>query len=219
MNDATRRMGSWTTPAQQNCPNCRQGRMMQPQNMATPQMPFLSRGVQEMVANGPAAQQEAAQFPPQESTSNYADLGMAPVGFNQNEDTGLATAQNAMLDSSLGTQNQGNLVQYRQQGREQLSGLVGSMPSPTELPGLTAINLQNQTTAFGSQNLQYLNGFLVTQIGRTVTVTFLIGSNSMDVRSGTLVGVGANYILINEFETNDIVACDFYSIKFVKIYY
>ena len=220
MNDSIRRNGWGAMPQQNTCPNCGpQMAMAQP----SPQMPFLSRGVQEMVeGNGTAGMSainslgnandmsaastaDSAGIAPQyaiaESTSNYADLGMSSA---QTTAPGGAGPQNA--------------VTYRPESSSKLQGLVGN-PSATELPGLTAINLANQTTAYGSQNLQYLNGFLITQIGRNVTVTFLVGSSSMDVRSGRLVGVGANYILLNEFETNDVVACDFYSIKFIKIYY
>ncbi|MEG0115378.1 MAG: hypothetical protein RSA00_03035, partial [Hydrogenoanaerobacterium sp.] len=88
-----------------------------------------------------------------------------------------------------------------------------------ELSGLTAINLFNQPTAVNEQSLQYLNGFLLTQIGKRVTVEFLIGSNTMVTKTGTLLGVGANYILISEFPTNNLLSCDFFSIKFITFYY
>lgn len=76
-----------------------------------------------------------------------------------------------------------------------------------------------QPMPISGESLQYLNGFLRTQIGRAVQVEFLIGTNTLVDRTGTLLGVGANYILINEAETDDLVACDFYNIKFVKFYY
>ena len=69
------------------------------------------------------------------------------------------------------------------------------------------------------ESIQYLNGFIRTQIGRRITVTFLIGSNLLEEKSGFLLGVGANYILINELDTNDLTACDFYNIKFIRFYY
>lgn len=47
----------------------------------------------------------------------------------------------------------------------------------------------------------------------------LIGTNTLVDKSGVLLGVGANFILINEAETDDVVACDFYNIKFIKFYY
>lgn len=70
-----------------------------------------------------------------------------------------------------------------------------------------------------ADSIQYLNGFIRTQVGRRITVTFLLGSSRLEERSGYLLGVGANYILINELETNDITACDFYNIKFIRFYY
>ena len=69
------------------------------------------------------------------------------------------------------------------------------------------------------ESIQYLNGFIRTQIGRRITVTFLVGSNMLEEKSGYLLGVGANYILINELDTNDLTACDFYNIKFIRFYY
>ena len=69
------------------------------------------------------------------------------------------------------------------------------------------------------ESLQYLNGFLRTQIGKKVKVEFLVGTNTMTDRMGILVGVGANYILLNESETDDLLACDFYNIKFIRFYY
>ncbi len=69
------------------------------------------------------------------------------------------------------------------------------------------------------ESLQYLNGFLRTQIGRKVHVEFLVGANTLTDRSGILVAVGANYILLNELETDDLLACDYYNIKFIRFYY
>lgn len=69
------------------------------------------------------------------------------------------------------------------------------------------------------ESIQYLNGFIRTQIGRRINVTFLVGSNTLEEKNGYLLGVGANYILINEIDTNDLTACDFYNIKFIRFYY
>ena len=82
-----------------------------------------------------------------------------------------------------------------------------------------AITDLNQPMPMTVESLQYLNGFLRTQIGRRVRVEFLLGTNTMTDRSGTLLGVGANYILINESDTDDLLACDFYNIKFIRFYY
>ncbi len=66
---------------------------------------------------------------------------------------------------------------------------------------------------------QYLNQFLVTQIGRKVRAEFLIGTGMLIDKTGVLVEVGANYIILNETATDDYIACDYYSLKFVTIYY
>lgn len=68
------------------------------------------------------------------------------------------------------------------------------------------------------EDLQYMNGFLRTQIGKNAQVDFLIGSNKMVTQSGRLVGVGLNYILLQEYDTESILTCDFFNIKFVRFY-
>lgn len=83
---------------------------------------------------------------------------------------------------------------------------------------LEPITPTTQPMAMTLDSLQYLNGALRTQIGSKVTVQFLIGTNTFQDRTGTLLAVGANYIIINETDTDDILFCDYYSIKFVKVY-
>lgn len=68
-------------------------------------------------------------------------------------------------------------------------------------------------------NTAYTQGYLRTQIGKRVKVEFLIGTNMFVDREGTLMDVGASYIIIQEAETDDLLLCDMYSIKFVKFYY
>lgn len=68
-------------------------------------------------------------------------------------------------------------------------------------------------------NVQYLNGFLRTQIGKYIRVQQLIGSNIIEDRYGYLIGVGINYILMQELSTDNVLALDFYNIKFVYIYH
>jgi len=123
----------------------------------------------------------------------------------------------------------------RQQQRQQIAQTAAQMapampgwqtPTSQALPAqqsaagsLAPITPTTQPAPISGDSLQYLNGFLRTQVGRAVKVDFLIGTNTMLDRSGILLGVGANYILLKESETDDIVACDFYNIKFVKFYY
>lgn len=84
---------------------------------------------------------------------------------------------------------------------------------------LTPITEYSQPFMVTADSIQYLNSFMRTQLGRHVRVEFLVGGQSMVERRGVLLAVGANFILLNESGTDDILACDFYNIKFVTFYY
>ncbi|MCB2295652.1 hypothetical protein LGK95_19435 [Clostridium algoriphilum] len=64
----------------------------------------------------------------------------------------------------------------------------------------------------------YNQGWLKTQIGKYIKIEFLIGSNMFIDREGVLQEVGISYIVIKESGTNDLVMCDIYSIKFVRVF-
>lgn len=70
---------------------------------------------------------------------------------------------------------------------------------------------------FDAMELRNMGGFLRTQIGRDMRVEFLVGTDGMVEKRGRLLGVGDNYILLNENGAGDVVACSFYNIKFVTI--
>lgn len=76
------------------------------------------------------------------------------------------------------------------------------VPNPENISG---VEMQNN-----------LNNYLRTQIGKDVDVDFLVGSTNIYRKSGKIVGVGQNYILLLD-DLGNIVACDFYNIKFVTI--
>jgi len=84
-------------------------------------------------------------------------------------------------------------------------------------------NLQNgQTrTCINCQNsdAQTLSNFARSQIGKNTTVEFLIGENTLIEKSGSIVSVGENYILLNETGTRSLVACDLNNIKFIYFDY
>lgn len=67
--------------------------------------------------------------------------------------------------------------------------------------------------------VQYVNGFYRTQIGRYVRVEQLVGSNTLDTQEGFLIGVGINYILLQEAPTGNVQVVDIYGIKTMYIYY
>lgn len=63
----------------------------------------------------------------------------------------------------------------------------------------------------------YTPAFLRENIGKLVRVEFLIGTDNLVDRVGILEDVGASYILLRSIESNNLLYCDIYSIKFVAI--
>lgn len=99
------------------------------------------------------------------------------------------------------------------------SGAISQPTTPgTPLNQYMPITPTTEPPPLNVNNLQYLNAALRTQIGRKVTIDFLIGTNTLVDKTGTLLAVGANYLIINEIETDDLLFCDFFTIKFVKVY-
>ena len=94
------------------------------------------------------------------------------------------------------------------------AGIMGVQQGTASAP-ITDIT---QPQAMTTESVQYLNGFLRTQIGNRVRVEFLVGTNTYLEKSGKLLAVGANYIILQESMTDDLLVCDFFNIKFVTIY-
>jgi hypothetical protein len=89
------------------------------------------------------------------------------------------------------------------------------LPTQSGLPAIPPSE-QPPTTL---QSTMFTPGFLRTQIGRKMRVEFLIGTGTLLDRTGTLVGVGASYILLKMVDSDDIMVCDIYSIKFVTLFF
>lgn len=68
------------------------------------------------------------------------------------------------------------------------------------------------------ESIQYMNGFLHTQIGRYMRIEQMIGSDSTEDRYGFLVGVGNNYVLLQDISNGNVAIVDLYSIKYVYMY-
>ena len=101
------------------------------------------------------------------------------------------------------------------------TGMVAG-PAPGMAPGPTSQLAQGagQSVPVPStvQSTMYTPGFLTTQIGKLMRVEFLIGTNGPLIdRVGTLIAVGASYIILRPTGSDDLLLCDIYSIKFVTI--
>lgn len=102
-------------------------------------------------------------------------------------------------------------------------------PMPMPMPPVPQDSFPNNIPSFpdpqntGSApetltDIYFTPGFLKTQIGKTMRVEFLMGTNAPLVdRIGVLLAVGASYILLRPIQTQEMLMCDIYSIKFVTI--
>lgn len=90
----------------------------------------------------------------------------------------------------------------------QATPIIDNPPSPfTQAPGSPT-----------ELDKEYTQGYLKTQIGKRVKIFFLIGTNIVQDRDGILADVGISYLVLREPQTNNLILCDIYSVKFVTIY-
>ena len=140
------------------------------------------------------------------------------------------SAPNIAEISSESIQQNGNQITATDIEQINPSQTIQSTPATTFNYGATMSTNMRQDLGMGitdfanpypvtPESIQYLNGFIRTQIGRRLTIDFLVGANTIVSKTGYLLGVASNYILINELDTNDLTTCDFYNIKFIRFYY
>lgn len=94
---------------------------------------------------------------------------------------------------------------------------VPPFPTPQTLQGMADANFDMAPGAPVQQDVNYMQGYLRTQIGKRMLVSFLIGTNTYQDRTGILERVGISYIILREPEGTQLL-CDIYSIKFVRIF-
>lgn len=68
-------------------------------------------------------------------------------------------------------------------------------------------------------SVQYLNGIFRTQIGRYVRIQQLAGSSITEDYEGFLIGMGINYIILQDYANGNIRILDIYGIKSMYVYY
>ena len=142
---------------------------------------------------------------------------------------GMQGTQGTFTDDNGVTRRQTQAPQMQQQPESPLnfSGMTdyvnslaasGSQSPSFNVPSHPMVPPEYEQT-IDYDSIQYMNGFLRTQIGRYVRVEQLIGSGNTEERFGFLVGVGNNYLLLQDISNGNILVVDFYSVKFVYIYF
>jgi hypothetical protein len=168
----------------------------------------------------------------QNQMSNMQDMGAQSPFFNQMPTMPMQPIQPMMpmgtMPSTMGMGTMpGGMGMGTTSGGMDMGTVTGStagVPQPGTTSGTMPTNIGSVPLGmdqFGQQpimDIQYTQGWLTTQIGQRVKIEFLIGTNMLIDREGTLLEVGISYVIINEVETDDLLLCDIYSIKFVRIY-
>lgn len=83
----------------------------------------------------------------------------------------------------------------------------------------TPLTTENFSETIDITDVQAYLGFLRTQIGRYMRIEQLVGSDTIENRYGFLVGIGSNFIILQEITTGNIMVIDLFSIRLTYIYY
>ncbi|MHB1391879.1 MAG: hypothetical protein ACYCYE_02190 [Clostridia bacterium] len=156
-----------------------------------------------MYSNGPYSYNQAPQAGTGQSQFNTVSEGGTTFGF-------------PMAPSPYGTMQVA--AQPMGGGQQTMGGQIPAQTMQVPITGAAPVDFDMLPTT-PVLDIQYTQGYLKTQIGRRVKIEFLIGTNMLIDREGTLIDVGISYIIIREVETDDLLLCDIYSIKFVRFYF
>jgi len=137
------------------------------------------------------------------------------------------------IPMAMPSQGSGDFSSMSQGGEDMMDGMMqgtgqGMVPGGAPvtagggtLPSQVPLFTSPFETAPGSPtglDVEYTQGYLRTQIGKRMRVTFLLGTNTIQDREGILEKVGVSYIILKEAQTGNLTLCDIYSIKFVVIF-
>ncbi len=160
-------------------------------------------------------------------------------GYMQSDQAGPLRTRQAPVSSGMPAQSQMTRMQSQRAARgvSPVSPLTSSLPSMQSgvsplagsmLPAPPNVRTPVTTSAYPVPGMEtpitvqspyYSAGFLKNFLGKDMKVEFLLGtSGALTDRSGTLMEVGASYIVLQPFLTDDLLMADLYSIKFVTIY-
>lgn len=64
-------------------------------------------------------------------------------------------------------------------------------------------------------DINYIPGFLASNIGKSVRAEFIVGSNQYVDKTGILSAVGINYFVLQDVNSRTYTMCDLYSVRFV----
>lgn len=172
-----------------------------------PNLPSLEQIASYNLQN---ARAEAAR---QNAMNSQTHQGMSNSNMSGSSMGSLGTSSQMLTAPGTGTSS------YPTNDNSMNMGTTSDSGTMTQTSLSRPILEYNQPYPITAESIQYLNGFIRSQIGRNVSIEFLVGTNQLVTKDGFLLAVGANFILLNPKGTDDILACDFYNIKFITFYY
>ena len=82
----------------------------------------------------------------------------------------------------------------------------------------TEMGMQNNSNNWRNmQSVGNIEDFLRMQIGKNVRMQFLIGTNTLIEKSGRLMAIGDNFVVLREAGSGEILVCDFGDVKFIRL--
>lgn len=115
---------------------------------------------------------------------------------------------------------QGNMVanQEPQDNRmaPQLQRQEQTLPTTNNSTNNNRISMQNNNFA-PMQSGGNLEAFLRTQVGKNVRMQFLVGTNTLMEKSGILMAVGDNFVILKDTGSGELLVCNFDGIKFIRV--
>jgi len=91
-------------------------------------------------------------------------------------------------------------------------------PVEREVPYVPPYGRMQDSFYPGENDLQYLNGFLRSQLGQRVTVEFASPAGQVLQKTGRLLQVGYNYIALSEEQGDGYTLFDFFGIRFITVH-
>lgn len=95
----------------------------------------------------------------------------------------------------------------------------GTTENPSVILPQSPLSPSGYQEELDNSALQSFNGFLRTQIGRYVRIQQLVTSDRTEDRLGFLVGVGSNFVILQDITTGNIMVIDIFSIRLTYVYY
>ncbi len=154
-----------------------------------------------------------AQQPYQEDLTNYIVNQPWDTSIDKVANINMPTARESLpsreaKNSDMDLQAKSDLQSPRRQEQ--------TFPTSRDTSSNTQ-NLDGNNQIEKMQLSENLNSFLRTQIGKNVSMQFLVGTNALVEKSGTLVGLGSNYVILRESGTDEILICDLNDVKFIRL--